>query len=76
MWTVENGMAPKVSVSIITYNHRAFIAHALESALMGDNFETEILLGERFHRRHPAIVVDFAQKHPDGSGSFSTTDRT
>jgi glycosyltransferase involved in cell wall biosynthesis len=57
----------KVSVSLITYNHEAFITQALEGALMQQtDFAYEIVVGEDGSTdRTREIVLAFQQRHPD-----------
>jgi glycosyltransferase involved in cell wall biosynthesis len=60
-------LVPKVSVSIITYNHRDYIAQAVESALMQEtDFDYEILIGEDDSSDGTReIVVRYKEQHPD-----------
>ena len=60
-------MDPKVSVSIITYNHERFIAQAIDSALMQrTNFDYEILIGEDDSSDGTREIVElYKQKHPE-----------
>ena len=56
---------PKVSVTMITYNHEEFIGRAIEGVLMQiTDFEVEFIIGEDcssdFTRR---IVCEFQKKH-------------
>ena len=62
-----NKMPPKVSVSMITYNHEAFIAQAIESVLMQQcDFPFELVIGEDCSTdRTREIVRDYQEKHPD-----------
>ena len=57
----------KVSVAIITYNHEAFIAEALDSVLAQDvDFEYEIVIGDDCSQDRTAeIVADYQRRHPD-----------
>ena len=57
----------KVSVSIITYNHREYIAQAIESALMQEtDFEYEIVIGEDDSSDGTReIVLAYKEKYPD-----------
>lgn len=57
----------KLSVSIITYNHEKFIAHAIESVLMQKtDFKYELLIGEDDSSdRTRDIVKKYAEKYPD-----------
>ena len=55
----------KVSVAFITYNHEPFVAQALESALMQEGVEFEIVVGEdRSTDRTREIVAGYAERHP------------
>lgn len=58
---------PKVSVSLITYNHAPYIAQAIEGVLaQRTNFEVELLIGEDESTDGTRdIVRDYAAKHPD-----------
>jgi glycosyltransferase involved in cell wall biosynthesis len=58
---------PKVSISLITYNHREYIAQAIESALMQEtDFEYEIVIGEDDSSDGTReIVVAYHEKYPD-----------
>jgi len=58
---------PKVSVSIITYNHAPFISQAIESALMQQaDFQFEIVVGEdKSTDGTREIVNGFAARRPD-----------
>lgn len=60
-------LRPKVSVSIVTYNHAKFIAQALDSALMQEtNFDYEILVGEDDSSDGTReIVKAYAEQYPD-----------
>jgi glycosyltransferase involved in cell wall biosynthesis len=55
----------KVSVLIVTYNHEAYIAEAIQSVLMqAVDFDYEIVVGEdNSSDRTREIVSDFAKKH-------------
>lgn len=57
----------KVSVCIITYQHRHFIAQAIESALMQEtSFDYEILIGEDGSDDGTReIVLDYRDRHPE-----------
>ena len=59
--------SPKVSVLIITYNQKAFVAQAIDSALMQKiNFDYEIVIGEDFSTDGTQdIVKKYASKYPD-----------
>jgi len=56
----------KVSVSLITYNHAAFIAQAIESVLMQQtSFDFELLIGEDDSRDGTRqIVLDYQRRFP------------
>jgi glycosyltransferase involved in cell wall biosynthesis len=56
----------KVSVAMITYNHEAFIAQAIDSVLMQQtDFEVELVIGEDCSPDGTrSIVRDYAEKHP------------
>ncbi len=58
--------APVVSVCMITYNHRDFIAEAIESVLMQEtDFEVEIILHDDCSTDGTAdIVKSYAKKYP------------
>jgi glycosyltransferase involved in cell wall biosynthesis len=58
---------PKVSVSIVTYNHEKYISQALDSALMQEaNFDYEILVGEDDSSDGTReIVKAYAERYPD-----------
>jgi glycosyltransferase involved in cell wall biosynthesis len=60
------GPPPKVSVLIITYNHEALIAQAIESALMQrTDFACEIVIGEDCSTDGTrAIVAGYQQRYP------------
>jgi glycosyltransferase involved in cell wall biosynthesis len=57
----------KVSVAMITYNHEAFIAQAINSVLMQQvNFNYELVIGEDCSTDNTrSIVTDFRDRHPD-----------
>ncbi|HXX56646.1 MAG TPA: glycosyltransferase [Nitrospirota bacterium] len=57
----------KVSVLMITYNHEAYIAGALNSVLMQRvNFDYEIVIGEDCSTDNTRnIAIDYQKKHPD-----------
>jgi glycosyltransferase involved in cell wall biosynthesis len=57
----------KLSVFMITYNHRAFIAQAIESALTQEtDFDFEIVIGEDCSTDGTReIVADYAARYPD-----------
>ncbi|MFN4147629.1 MAG: glycosyltransferase family 2 protein [Runella sp.] len=56
-----------VSVVILTYNQKNFIAKAIESALsQKTNFDFEILVGDDFSTDGAReIIFEYQQKHPD-----------
>ena len=58
---------PKVSVSMLTYNHEKFIAQAIESVLMQKtNFDYELIIGEDCSTDSTrAIVMDYQRRYPD-----------
>lgn len=60
-------MSLKVSVLMVTYNHRQFIAEALESALnQKTSFEYEIVIGEdNSTDGTKEIVADYARRYPE-----------
>lgn len=57
----------KLSVAMITYNHKRFIAQAIESVLAQKvNFEYEIVIGEDCSTDGTrATVLDFQRRHPE-----------
>lgn len=56
----------KVSVAFITYNHEPFVAQALESALMQEGVEFEIVVGEdRSTDRTREIVAGYAERNSE-----------
>lgn len=57
---------PKVSVSMITYNHEEFIAQAIESVLMQQcDFPFELVIGEDCSTdRTREIVLEYQSKYP------------
>lgn len=57
----------KVSVCMITYNHEAYIAEAIESVLMQKtDFPVELVIGEDCSTDGTrAIVLDYAARYPD-----------
>ena len=59
--------SPKVSVSIITYNHEAYIARTLDSVLQQEvDFPYEIIVGEDCSSDNTrAILLDYQQRYPD-----------
>jgi len=58
---------PKVSVSLITYNHADFIEQAIESVLMQEtDFEYELVIGEDDSSDGTReIVQSYAEQYPD-----------
>lgn len=58
---------PKVSVSIITYNHERFIAKAIDSVLQQQtDFDYEIIIGDDCSTDNTReILKQYQQKHPD-----------
>jgi glycosyltransferase involved in cell wall biosynthesis len=58
---------PKVSVSLLTYNHGPFIAQALNSILLQQvNFEYEIVIGEDCSQDNTReIVLSYQKNNPD-----------
>ena len=57
---------PKVSIHIISYNQQDFIAEALESALAQNYPNLEVIVSDDGSSDStPAIVGDFASRHPD-----------
>lgn len=57
---------PTVSVCVITYNHEAFVAQALDSALAQRTaFPVEVVVGEDCSTdRTAAVVADYELRHP------------
>ena len=57
----------KVSVAMVTYNHEAFIAKALDSILMQmTDFDFEIVIGEDCSIDNTrSILIDYSNRHPD-----------
>lgn len=67
-----NGSSPgpsnvKVSVAMITYNHRSFVAQAIESVLMQQTeFEYELIIGEDCSTDGTREVVRaYGERHPE-----------
>ena len=58
---------PKVSVSLLAYNHGSFIEEALDSILLQQvNFEYEIVIGEDCSQDNTReIVLNYQRKNPD-----------
>lgn len=65
--SATDSATPVVSVCMITYNHERFIAQAIESVLMQEtDFPVELVIGEDCSTDGTrAIVVEYAQRHPD-----------
>jgi glycosyltransferase involved in cell wall biosynthesis len=63
---VPRGPSPKVSVSMVTYNHEKFIGQAIESVLMQKtDFPFELVIGEDCSSdRTREIVRNFQDRHP------------
>ncbi len=59
--------SPKVSVSIITYNHEKYIARTLDSVLQQQvDFPYEIIVGDDCSSdATPEILREYQQRHPD-----------
>ncbi|MCI1188898.1 glycosyltransferase [Hymenobacter sp. DH14] len=57
---------PKVSVSMITYNHSAYIAQAIESVMMQQtNFAVELVIGEDCSTDNTrAIIEEYQERYP------------
>lgn len=60
-------MTPKVSVTVVTYNHQDYIAQCLDSILSQEvNFDYEIVIGEDASTDNTRkIVMSFADKYPN-----------
>lgn len=58
---------PTVSVCMITYNHEASIAQAIEGVLMQEtNFQVELVISEDCSTDGTrAVVIDYAQRYPE-----------
>ncbi len=58
---------PKVSVSIITYNHRDYISQAIDSVLAQQvDFAYEIIIGDDYSTDGTReILLSYQQQHPD-----------
>lgn len=68
MTTTSPGPADvKVSVAMITYNHEAFVAQAIESVLVQQtDFVVELVIGEDCSTDGTRdIVADYARKYPE-----------
>lgn len=61
------GSEVKVSVCMITYNHEAYIAQAIEGVLMQEtDFAVELVIGEDCSTDNTrAIVRDYGARHPE-----------
>ncbi|MEL6460522.1 MAG: glycosyltransferase [Cyanobacteria bacterium J06621_15] len=61
------GNNPKVSVSLVTFNHEKFIAQAIESILLQKvDFSYEIIIGEDFSSdKTREIVIEYQKQYPD-----------
>lgn len=61
------GLQPTVSVSVVTYNHAAYIKQCLDGILMQQtDFDFEILLGEDASTDGTReICITYADEHPD-----------
>jgi glycosyltransferase involved in cell wall biosynthesis len=65
--------APKVSVSVVTYNHEAYIAQAVEGVLMQDFVEWELVIGDDCSTDGTTrIVEEYAAAHPDSIRALET----
>jgi len=62
-----NRIVPLVSITIITYQHKLFIAQCIESALAQEtNFPYEIIIGEDGSTDGTReICIEYAEKYPD-----------
>ncbi len=65
--TDTNTAGVKVSVAMITYNHKLFIAQAIESVLMQQtDFAVELVIGEDCSTDGTrAIVRDYGERYPE-----------
>lgn len=74
--------APKVSVVVVTHNHEAYLAQALDSILMQEvTFSYELIVGEdgstdqtrrileAYHQRYPALIRPIYQSGTVGPGA-------
>ena len=63
----ETTAIPKVSVSIITYNHRHCIARAIDSVLQQQvDFPYEIIIGDDCSTDGTQVILrEYQQKHPE-----------
>ena len=61
------GNNPKVSISLVTFNHEKFIAQAIESILLQEvDFSYEIIIGEDFSSdKTREIVIEYQKQYPD-----------
>ena len=64
---IANKQTPLVSIHCLAYNHKNYIAQAIESFLMQKtNFDYEIIIGEDCSTDGTReIVFDYAKKYPD-----------
>lgn len=60
-------LSPKVSISVITYNHAAYIRQTLEGILMQQtDFEYEVIIGDDLSPDNTReILLEYQAKHPD-----------
>jgi glycosyltransferase involved in cell wall biosynthesis len=72
---LEKTTAPLVSVCVITYNHKPYIAQALDSILsQKTNFDFEIVIGEDVSTDNTlAICQDYAKRYPQIIRVLDTT---
>ncbi|MBU1216406.1 glycosyltransferase [bacterium] len=63
----NNKLQPKLSISIITYNHELFIEECLESLIHEKcNFNFEIVIGEDYSTdRTKEIIQEYERRYPD-----------
>lgn len=61
------GAPPKASISIITYNHENYIAHAIDSVLnQRTNFAYEIIIGDDFSTdKTREIIKEYQRRYPN-----------
>lgn len=58
--------APRVSISVVTYNHEAYIAQAIEGVLAQDFTDWELVIGDDCSTDRTAdIVRKYAEAHPE-----------
>lgn len=64
---MSQSVSPKVSISIITYNHAAYIRQTLEGILMQQtDFEYEVIIGDDLSPDNTReILLEYQAKHPD-----------